>query len=104
MRLHFWAARESGLLQDGSLFGDYYVRLIGHFVSVYERTAPPFARESARWSLDPVNIAAYVAAGKMPGIDSVSLRDALLSLPAAERDYTGSSANPRLWPYEMVPL
>ena len=28
----------------------YYVRFIAHFVSVYERTAPQFARESARWS------------------------------------------------------
>ena len=36
----------------------------GHFVSVYERTAPPFARESARWSADPANVQAYLDAGR----------------------------------------
>lgn len=33
MRLHFWAAREEGVLQHAA-FADYYVRFIGHFVSV----------------------------------------------------------------------
>ena len=43
MRLHFWAARETGAF-DHEGFADYYVRFIGHFVSVYERAAPPFAK------------------------------------------------------------
>ena len=63
MRLHFWAAREEGLLSHAA-FADYYVRFIGHFVSVYERTAPPFARESMRWSADPENVKRYLDAGR----------------------------------------
>eukprot|EP00966_Prymnesium_polylepis_P172132 3980183-Prymnesium_polylepis.1 len=60
MRLHFWAAREAGLFEgEKAAFGDYYVRFIAHFVSVYERSAPPFTRESMRWSADPANIARY---------------------------------------------
>ena len=39
-----------------TLLMDYYVRFIGHFVSVYERNAPPFARESARWSQTQANL------------------------------------------------
>jgi hypothetical protein len=63
MRLHFLAAREEGLL-DHKPFADYYVRFIGHFVSVYERAAPPFARESMRWSADPSNVERYFSAGR----------------------------------------
>merc|ERR1712083_109261 len=50
MRLHFWAMRESGLMELSPSFCDYYVRFIGHFVKVYERKAPQFAREALRWS------------------------------------------------------
>ena len=56
--MHFWSAREVGLFDTP--FGDYYVKFIAHFVSVYERTAPPFARESARWSSSEENIAKYL--------------------------------------------
>ena len=49
----FQAARETGIFADAA-FEDYYVRFIGHFVSVYEQKAPPFARESARWSMNEV--------------------------------------------------
>jgi len=59
MRLHFWAARESGAF-DHPGFKEYYIKFIGHFVSVYERTAPPFARESARWSESEENIRSYL--------------------------------------------
>ena len=99
MRLHFWAARETGLFDDHPAFMDYYVRFIGHFVSVYERLAPPFARESARWSADPANVEAYLATKQMPDVVGVSPREALSQLPAAERGYTGSSAGRLLWPY-----
>lgn len=63
MRLHFWAMREEGL-HEHAPFMDYYVRFIAHFVSVYERTAPPFARESMRWSADPANLQRYVTQGR----------------------------------------
>jgi len=63
MRLHFWAAREEGLLENAA-FADYYVRFIAHFISVYERTAPPFARESLRWSAEPTNVQRYLDGGR----------------------------------------
>merc|ERR1712137_191448 len=64
MRLHFWALRESGLMEKSPSFADYYVRFIGHFVRVYESTAPPFARDSLRWSADPKNIEEYIRNGR----------------------------------------
>jgi len=98
MRLHFWAAREEGVL-DHPAFADYYCKLIGHFVSVYEGTAPPFARESMRWSADPNNIKRYLANGRrMPEIMGLSTRAALAALPSEERDYTGSKKGTH-WPY-----
>lgn len=61
---------------------------------VYERTAPPFARESARWSQDPANIEAYRAAGnRMTSVLNVSYRQALEDIPATERAQTQ-------WPYQ----
>ena len=63
MRLHFWAMREEGL-HEHAAFADYYVRFIAHFVSVYERAAPPFARESMRWSADPANLQRYIDQGR----------------------------------------
>jgi hypothetical protein len=100
MRLHFWAMREEGLT-DHAAFTDYYVRFIGHFVSVYEGSAPPFARESLRWSADPTNIQAYRdARNRMPDIMGLSKTAALATLPAEERIYTGSVAASH-WPYEQ---
>eukprot|EP00967_Tisochrysis_lutea_P112470 scaffold177634_cov35-Tisochrysis_lutea.AAC.2 len=103
MRLHFWAAREQGLF-DHKGFEDYYVRFIGHFVSVYERKAPPFARESARWSNDPANIQKYISAGRqMADVKGLTPAEALNALPPDERAYLGSSVAPldRTWPYEL---
>jgi len=101
MRLNFWAARESGLF-DNEGFADYYVRFIAHFVSVYERTAPPFARESARWSADPANTKAYLESGNtMADLIGLSYQAQLEQLPEAERVYTGSSAHRPSWPYEL---
>jgi len=59
MRLHFWAARESGLDKHPA-FWDWYKGFIGHFIRVYERRAPPYVEESAAWSADPANIAVYL--------------------------------------------
>jgi hypothetical protein len=92
MRLMFWAAREAGLMAH-SRFAEWYTRFIAHFVRVYERAAPPFARESARWSADPGNLARYAEAGNaMPDVEGVTRRAALAQLSAAERDDAA-------WPY-----
>lgn len=99
MRLMFWSAREAGLFDKSPTFADWYVRFIGHFVRVYEREAPAFARESARWSLDEANIAEYIRNGNSMGEDvlgsdgmGVPLRVALRQLPPDER-------NDSQWPY-----
>ena len=44
------------------------MRFIGHFIRVYERSAPPFTRESLRWSADPANVARYLDAGAMTDV------------------------------------
>jgi len=91
MRLHFWAAREMGVFQHKGFYS-YYVKFIGHFVSVYESTATQFARESARWSADPKNIEKYISNGNHMGdCIGVGLSSALKCLPPDER---GGS-----WPY-----
>eukprot|EP00418_Pyrodinium_bahamense_P006440 CAMPEP_0179022294 /NCGR_PEP_ID=MMETSP0796-20121207/6333_1 /TAXON_ID=73915 /ORGANISM="Pyrodinium bahamense, Strain pbaha01" /LENGTH=283 /DNA_ID=CAMNT_0020718155 /DNA_START=1 /DNA_END=852 /DNA_ORIENTATION=+ len=65
MRLHFWAARDAGLFEpQNAAFMDYYIRFIAHFISVYSSKAPPFTRESARWSTDQQNIDHYLANGR----------------------------------------
>lgn len=90
MRLMFWSCRELGLFED-KIFESWFMRFIAHFVRVYEGTAPYFARESARWSLDPANIKAYEANGnKMPteimglNSDGIPIRDAISQLPPRE--------------------
>lgn len=58
MRLHFWACREVGLFGPSGgersklqvEFENFYTRFIGHFVRIYERSAPAFARLECRWS------------------------------------------------------
>lgn len=93
MRLHFWAMRESGLLEVSPSFCDFYVRFIGHFVRVYESKAPPFARESFRWSANPENIKKYHQAGnRMTDVLGISYRTALGQIPEEE-------AYDRNWPY-----
>ena len=97
MRLHFWAMREAGLLELSPSFADYYVRFIAHFVAVYERTAPPFARESLRWSSDPKNIRTYLDNGcKMTDVLGLTLEEAAEQIPEAEFHDTE-------WPYNQTP-
>jgi hypothetical protein len=85
MRLHFWAMRESGLVAKSPSFADYYVRFIGHFVSVYERSATKFARESFRWSADSKNIDKYLQDGReMKDVLHVSFWNAARDLPEEE--------------------
>ena len=94
MRLHFWAMRE--IVGDASpSFTDYYIRFIGHFVNVYEGSAPTFARDSARWSADEKNIQEYIDNGrKMSDVLGLSLGQALAQIPQVEADDS-------VWPYEM---
>ena len=95
MRLHFWAMRECGLAKLSPAFVDYYVRFIGHFVNVYERTAPAFARDSYRWSAKPENIQKYVDDGyEMKDVLGLSLGKALAQIPEEE-------ANDDVWPYHL---
>jgi len=99
MRLHFWAMRESGMVEQSPSFADYYIRLIGHFVSVYERTAPMFARESFRWSADPQNTEQYIKNGrKMTDVLGIRFSAAVGSLPVEESeddDWPYYPANPQ---------
>jgi len=93
MRLHFWAMREAGIYDKSPAFAHYYIKFLGHFVSVYERTAPMFAREAARWSEDAVRLEQYIAGGRtMPDVMGLSLHQAMQTLPPEERQ--GG------WPYE----
>jgi len=101
MRLHFWAAREVGLFErKHAAFMDYYIRFIGHFISVYSSKAPPFTRESARWSASQQNIDRYLAAGNlMEDVIGMNVQDALDDLPVDEQEYTGSKHPNPSWPY-----
>merc|ERR1712072_920308 len=88
MRLHFWAARETGLFEHKA-FMDYYTRFIAHFISIYSSKSPPFTRESARWSADPQNVQRYLDGGNvMVDIIGKPIEEALAELPDEERLYT----------------
>ena len=72
-------------------FTDFYVRFIGHFVSVYEGSAPTFARDS--YSGNPDNIQEYINNGRtMKDVLGLSLGQALKQIPDGE-------ANDTVWPY-----
>eukprot|EP00566_Odontella_aurita_P020170 CAMPEP_0113545988 /NCGR_PEP_ID=MMETSP0015_2-20120614/11563_1 /TAXON_ID=2838 /ORGANISM="Odontella" /LENGTH=290 /DNA_ID=CAMNT_0000446407 /DNA_START=187 /DNA_END=1056 /DNA_ORIENTATION=+ /assembly_acc=CAM_ASM_000160 len=93
MRLHFWAMREAGVLELSPSFADYYVRFIGHFVRVYESTAPTFARESLRWSKKQENIDTYMKNECiMDDVLGLTFEEAFEQLPGLE-------ANDMHWPY-----
>ena len=101
MRLMFWSARSEGLFDRSPRFAEWYVRFIGHFVRIYESTAPAFARESARWSEDQRNIEAYLQGGPsggplMSSVIGLSYDAALQQLPADERSDISESR----WPYD----
>jgi len=93
MRLHFLAARETGMFEEHPAFMDYYVRFIAHFIRIYASGAPAFTRESARWSADPANVKQYLEAGNlMRDVIGQSRTVAVEQLPAEERDDDS-------WPY-----
>lgn len=98
MRLHLWAMRESGLVLQSPSFADYYIRFIGHFVSVYERTATQFARDSFRWSEDKANIESYIKNGrKMVDVLGLTYEQAVAQIPSDEYDDLE-------WPYFANPM
>jgi len=103
MRLHFWALRESGLLDKSPSFVDYYIRFIGHFVRVYENSAPKFARESFRWSSDPANVDAYLlTAGDTSDDNRREMTDVLgLSRVEAESQLPPNELEDYVWPYNQ---
>jgi len=81
-------------------FMDYYIRFIGHFISVYSGKSPPFTRESARWSANPTNIERYYTSGNlMTDVIDQPVEEALAQLPRGERIYTGSRHPVLSWPY-----
>lgn len=93
MRLHFWAMRQSGIMETSPSFADYYVRFISHFVRIYESSAPAYARESLRWSADPKNIETYIQNGRqMNDVLGLSQQQAQAQIPASE-------LNDTVWPY-----
>lgn len=106
MRLHFWAAREVGLFEPQyAEFMNYYIRFIGHFISVYSGKSPPFTRESVRWSAAPNNVEKYLASGNvMADVIGQPVEQALAALPLEERVYTGSRHPDPAWPYDLAPL
>lgn len=96
MRLHFWAMRESGIMEKSPSFADYYVRYLGHFVRVYESSAPLYARDSLRWSANPKNTENYKRTGRMDEVLGLSMEEAEASIPEKE-------ANDFEWPYNQTP-
>jgi hypothetical protein len=100
MRLMFWAARETQLL-DNPTFQSWYTRFIADYIPVYESTAVYFVRDSLRWSLDPRNIESYFERGNKMEVEvlgaedrGISFREALKSLPREE-------AMDHDWPYNV---
>lgn len=84
MSLNFLSCREAGLFEHAE-FIDWYIRFIGHFVRVYERAAPIFARQEARWSEDPANVEQYISNGRR-----------MQALGSLDPEY----ANDINWPYD----
>jgi hypothetical protein len=83
MRLHFWAMRESGVVEKSPSFADYYLLFIGHLMNVYEASAPAFA--SFRWSTNLKNTERYIAHGRrMIDVLGLSLEDAEAQIPEHE--------------------
>jgi hypothetical protein len=65
-------------------------------VSVYESSAPAFARDSLRWSESPKRVAKYLANGRvMNDVLGLSYSQALAQLPEEEREDD-------VWPYNKT--
>ena len=85
MRLHFYGMRQSGIVEQSPSFADYYVRFIGHFVSVYEGSATLFARESFRWGAKQSNFDQYIDNGRvMKDVLGLDYSKSIKALPEDE--------------------
>lgn len=101
MRLMFLSAREASLFQLCPSFETWFIRFIAHFVRVYEGTAPFFARESARWSLDEANVAAYLANSCSMGSEVIgSGRGVRKEIAFSQIPF--EEATDYIWPYEQA--
>ena len=69
---------------------------------VYEQRAPPFARESARWSAVTSNVDEYLRTSPpcMGDVLGVGFDAALTTLPPEERVYAGNNMGQVPWPYD----
>jgi len=86
MRLMFLAGRSEGL-HEHPAFWDWYVRFISHFVRVYDRAAPAFAREADAWAADEGAVAAYKAGPReMDDVVGLTAGEAMEAMPAHLRD------------------
>jgi len=93
MRLHFWALKKAGIHVQSPSFAEFYCRFIGHYVRVYEHTAPMFAREAYRWSDNVANLAEYERNGRMVDVpDNYGIGAHIHSI-------TSEEADDPLWPY-----
>lgn len=102
MRLMFWSARETGLFDKSPTFESWFIRFIAHFVRVYEAGAPPFALESARWSLNPGNLQAYEVSGwRMEDVVGRDGQGLIASIAASHLSVEDRHAVSKGWPYEM---
>lgn len=99
MRLMFWSAREAGVFQRSPIFESWYIRFIAHFIRVYESNAPFFARESARWSLDPENIRSYLANNCSMGPDVIGEEGLGVRKNVAFSQLPFEEATDYSWPY-----
>jgi len=99
MRLIFWSARATSLLTFPK-FANWFTRFIGHFIRVYESTAPMFARESVRWSANQDNILKYREDGnRMTDIVDVN-GDPATDFYSAKRGLPMSESSDWGWPYK----
>lgn len=64
MRLMFWAVRMLKLHEHKPFFR-WYVQFIGHFITIYEVTAGPYAAIEAEWSAHEQNLRRYEADGRI---------------------------------------
>ena len=101
MRLMFWSGRESGVFDLSPTFEDWYIRFIAHFVKVYERLAPPFARESFRWSNDTNNVEKYIANGYKMNEDILGANGEGVEYRVAAFQITKEERNDSVWPYHI---
>ena len=130
LRLHFWACRRAGLFpgsvsaaphdiqndlgnNDQKLpiisetvkinFQDWYCRFLGHFVRIYENSAPRFVHNELSWSSSIHNTKMYhvqIEKGSHGMDDVIGLlnpQSAINKLPKEEQAWINANSK---WPYQ----